>query len=1541
MVSSTESPREESSNSSSGNSSVRVRFRNIVHRLSHERTRGLSGVKNALHQQDDLFVHRPQSFGTDSPTSDSADDVSTPQGRPTRGRNFTLRSIGDRTVSVDNSPQLARLATHGSRLQAYGTFHEGNGQTRSSRAGNIPGAPVPVRSSTVLDIPRSHSHHDPEDDNGVVQDYPFTTDPSSRPPQTGKTDSSGQLLADEINVFDTLPRDDFTPYERFTSDQSYHTMREAMRKQSFYGTYEDDMLPPLKQRLAFYFDTSRAGRIWDLVDVLVNMVFVVVYIWNTQYVTETQAYLPLWAQCMDMGVAMLLLLQFLPRYYLAVDRSRYFMSLMSLGTLLATIPPTVAFFWAQFDQEVENSLMSADILIYLYPLRILRLQLTVFNFLVPVKNGVIAFSAITRKAIRLAGGILFTLLTVSAFVHTVTYTQRKADDPLLDFSEAFFFTTVSSTSGLSTDLVPDSAFTRIVILYIMVVGAIFIPTNLSELLTLMSRQSRYPTHFAPSSHQSHVLLVGKMDSVSLFEFLREFFCEDHGLITVNTVVVIMDDDEPSEDVANILDDPSFANRVKYVRGSPTSFSSLHSVYAHQAKACFLLSNKGHQSVDPETQDATSVMYALAIKKYSRSLNRRLKLYAQVLIPETQTHLEYLATRTICIDELRLGLLAQSCVIPGFASLLHLLTTSITDHTCDQILTSLQDRPRMSWIKEYIRGATQEIYPITFSEFMVGCTFTQAAEVIYSHFGATLFALRIKESSRRGSVSGSGTGKKWRLIINPVHHVLTGGEMGFAIATTSEIAQAISKFGLGYSITSGGGSQAVPPEYQPQWLGQSGSQSVSVTMPLLAEDEWGQAGSRGMAESHHPHSIVGGSAAPYPSGATPGLRRPTLISASSLRSDIHPSTSREGPIGGTNLMMDTSDSQPGSSVKSSPNVGPRKTDLVFMGPSDDEDEEDDGVEMIMPGDRPFKEDTKDPVPSDDAPTPNNDETFESSPAVAQESQNGPTEESSNVSDFQATAASAPVVMTDQKKETVANDSAGVPTPVTSNSRNNIVEKNVKQAQTAAWAEINESERRQVLPSDSASDDMSSLGKILALDGADSSPHASPDHRSGGNESVKDNTSVAQPISVIPNVDKAGKKPGFIKAVTSGLRSVVSKAADSGVSHPENTMGKTLVDHGSHADPAKQGRNDQSNPAKALDRSTSYLQLEDDQEGCLCLPHDLADHLVVCDTGTTFPLNLEHFISGLRAPYRLRTASKGGTEPTSSDRVHGVTGILPIVILSKNEPDTSQLRLLQSFEQVYLVKGSALVRKDLFRARIHTAEKAVVLSGLNNQSTDVAQRTADSTALLAVLNIESLSQDDDFFIVVEFIHRENMKFVGESETVSIDELYAQAILRPSFMSGHVFAPCMLDTLICQTYYNNHILDIVKHFIFSHNVAKDFMDYSDTSNATTLQATPAELSRPHSQMDSPINNSSDDSDSGLTGGEYSGHMFLCKVPDRYIGRLYMSFFADLCRSHQAIALGLYRSVSHNKHPLWYVLVNPGPAMTLRRGDQVYCLAHQAPQW
>ncbi|CAG8745773.1 27173_t:CDS:2, partial [Dentiscutata erythropus] len=198
--------------------------------------------------------------------------------------------------------------------------------------------------------------------------------------------------------------------------------------------------------------------------------------------------------------------------------------------------------------------------------------------------------------------------------------------------------------------------------------------------------------------------------------------------------------------------------------------------------------------------------------------------------------------------------------------------------------------------------------------------------------------------------------------------------------------------------------------------------------------------------------------------------------------------------------------------------------------------------------------------------------------------------------------------------------------------------------------------------------------------------------------------------------------------------------------------------------------------------------------------------------------------------------------------------------------------------------------------------------------ISDGTADSTSLMTALNVEALARDD-CFVLVECMHRETFKLIGESDSIkNCQEDYIQALMRPSFMSGNVFTPGHLDTMLCQCFYNRHIPVILKRLIFSH----DGNDENLTPKVGMQQ---------------------DGINFWANMGLNSGHVFQVEVPSLYIGQKYQTLYRHLVRAHKAIPLGLYRHAAYNNQGFRYVYVNPDKKCILKENDLMYIIASNLP--
>ncbi|KAG6596022.1 Voltage-gated Ion Channel (VIC) Superfamily [Phytophthora cinnamomi] len=327
------------------------------------------------------------------------------------------------------------------------------------------------------------------------------------------------------------------------------------------------------------------------------------------------------------------------------------------------------------------------------------------------------------------------LIFVAAGVfHAVESTEGA--QPHLTFGDALYFIVVTIATVGYGDIVPVTSVGRAVALGVIIVSFTMIPAEISRLTHLMALQSHFRTTYHPSVGKPHILVVGHvMEPRSLLNFFREFYHPDRALGSMNSLAgpagtqheidpaivelpcVIVGPKEPTEEIITLLDHPVLQNRVTYIKGSVMSEEDMCRVGADAARACFVLASKA--APNTKHTDADTVMRLLAIRNY----NPDLPVYTQIVSP---VFLDYIngvdADQLLCLDQIKISLLAKSCLCPGLVTLISNLfrSSSLANR---QILTN--------WEQEYAEGMALEVYATALPLVFHGLTFSQACELLYN------------------------------------------------------------------------------------------------------------------------------------------------------------------------------------------------------------------------------------------------------------------------------------------------------------------------------------------------------------------------------------------------------------------------------------------------------------------------------------------------------------------------------------------------------------------------------------------------------------------------------------------------------------------------------------------------------------------------------------------------------------------------------------------------------------------------------------------
>lgn len=119
----------------------------------------------------------------------------------------------------------------------------------------------------------------------------------------------------------------------------------------------------------------------------------------------------------------------------------------------------------------------------------------------------------------------------------------------------------------------------------------------------------------------------------------------------------------------------------------------------------------------------------------------------------------------------MGVIAKSCLYPGTSTLLFNLLSSFADEDDDDLDDIMDgdgedaEEDPNSWLNEYAKGCDWEIYPTDLADVFEGTLFSELASSFYLKLGVMLFAVKVKEITKRGSGGYS------RLLINPPDFII--------------------------------------------------------------------------------------------------------------------------------------------------------------------------------------------------------------------------------------------------------------------------------------------------------------------------------------------------------------------------------------------------------------------------------------------------------------------------------------------------------------------------------------------------------------------------------------------------------------------------------------------------------------------------------------------------------------------------------------------------------------------------------------------------
>ena len=296
---------------------------------------------------------------------------------------------------------------------------------------------------------------------------------------------------------------------------------------------------------------------------------------------------------------------------------------------------------------------------------------------------------------------------------------------------AYFIMVTVSTVGYG-DLSPSTAVGRAFMTFFIILGLAFFAAILPTIVDVASGvyAKRQFAKFDTTRVPRHVIVCGHITAFSAEEFLKDFLHPDRG--DTQTHVLFLHPERPDPDLKNII--RAYYTRAQYIVGSVLNGRDLQRAKIHTSRAVFIVCDKFSNT--PLEEDNANLLRLVSVKNTTIEI----PVIIQLLLSKSKKQVHNIEgwklghDIALCLNELKLGLLAQSCICPGISTLVANLFYS-SDFPA---LTTFKGDN--AWKGQYIMGASNEIYSSHFSQHFERKSFHEAAKICYNQLGLILISL---------------------------------------------------------------------------------------------------------------------------------------------------------------------------------------------------------------------------------------------------------------------------------------------------------------------------------------------------------------------------------------------------------------------------------------------------------------------------------------------------------------------------------------------------------------------------------------------------------------------------------------------------------------------------------------------------------------------------------------------------------------------------------------------------------------------------------
>uniref|UniRef100_A0A8C8IH45 BK channel n=1 Tax=Oncorhynchus tshawytscha TaxID=74940 RepID=A0A8C8IH45_ONCTS len=304
------------------------------------------------------------------------------------------------------------------------------------------------------------------------------------------------------------------------------------------------------------------------------------------------------------------------------------------------------------------------------------------------------------KLVNLCSIFISTWLTAAGFIHLVENSgdpwENFQNSQSLSYWECVYLLMVTMSTVGYGDVYAKTTLGRLFMVFFILGGLAMFASYVPEIIELIGNRKKYGGSYSAVNGRKHIVVCGHITLESVSNFLKDFLHKDRD--DVNVEIVFLHNISPNLELEALF--KRHFTQVEFYQGSVLNPHDLARVKIESADACLILANK--YCADPDAEDASNIMRVISIKNY----HPKIRIITQMLQYHNKAHLLNIPSwnwkegdDAICLAELKLGFIAQSCLAQGLSTMLANLFS----------MRSFIKIEEDTWQKYYLEGVANEMY----------------------------------------------------------------------------------------------------------------------------------------------------------------------------------------------------------------------------------------------------------------------------------------------------------------------------------------------------------------------------------------------------------------------------------------------------------------------------------------------------------------------------------------------------------------------------------------------------------------------------------------------------------------------------------------------------------------------------------------------------------------------------------------------------------------------------------------------------------------